>query len=234
MFGCLSVVWASYDHLEIAAIFIFIAAVMDFLDGLAARLLKAYSAIGAQLDSLADMISFGFAPAFLVFEHVLALSDSSALNQMLLFQKWIPVIILLLPFILSIFAALRLARFNIDARQEDYFVGLPTPAMALFFASSVYLFQNTNLHLLFKLMNTIFFWNGLAVLFSLLMISGIRMISFKLRNMRWADNRFQYLFVGISLILLVSLHEISIPIIIIWYIILSFVYHISKVKPVSL
>ncbi|MCF8335107.1 MAG: CDP-alcohol phosphatidyltransferase family protein [Bacteroidales bacterium] len=230
LFGCLSIAWASYDYFGIAAILIFIAAIMDFLDGLVARFLKAYSSIGAQLDSLADMVSFGFAPAFLVFRKVLMLYTPSLKTPALLSLDWISGMAVFLPFILSIFAAFRLAKFNIDTRQNDYFIGLPTPAMALFFAASVYLYQNTEIQLIYRVMNDAFFWDGLAVLFSFLMVSEIKMISLKFKNFRWSDNQFQYLFIGISAILCVSLQTISIPLIILWYVILSFVYHIYNAK----
>ena len=229
-FGCLSIAWASHEHFGIASIFIFIAAILDFLDGLAARVLEAYSPIGAQLDSLADMISFGLAPAFLVFSNVFLLSSVSGQHQGLLSLGLFSGIILVLPFILSVFAGLRLAKFNIDDRQKENFIGLPTPAMALFFASAVYTFQSTDLIFFHNLMNSILFWNGFAVLFSFLMISEIKMIALKFKNLRWADNQFQYLFIGISVILLVSLHAISLPLIILWYVLLSFVYHIYNFK----
>jgi len=131
---------------------------------------------------------------------------------------------------LSIFAGLRLAKFNIDTRQKAHFIGLPTPAMALFFASAVYLFQTTEIQIFYEVMNTIFFWDGFAILFSILMVSEIKMISLKFRNVRWTDNQFQYLFIGISVILLVSLQAMSIPIIILMYVIFSFVYHLCNSK----
>ena len=234
--GCLSIAWASYDYLTIAAIFILIAAILDFSDGLAARFLKAYSPIGAQLDSLADMVSFGLAPAFLVFRNLFNLFSSSGQIQDLLSMNWFSGIALFLPFILSIFAALRLAKFNIDTRQKEYFIGLPTPAMALFFASLIYFFQDTYVQLqwTYKITNVSLFWSGCIILFSLLMVSELRMISIKFKNFRWSDNQFQYLFIGISVILLVSLQAKSIPLIILWYIMLSVVYHIYKAKTLSL
>lgn len=185
LFGCLSIAWASHHHFGIAATFIFIAAIMDFLDGLVANLLKAYSPIGAQLDSLADMVSFGLAPAFLIFINNFIVFSSSLQSQSLLSLSWIFGILLFLPFILSVFAALRLAKFNIDTRQKAYFIGLPTPAMALFFASAVYLFQSTEIQIVYTIMNNIFFWDGFAILFSFLMVSEIKMISLKFRSVRW-------------------------------------------------
>ncbi|MBS3768657.1 MAG: CDP-alcohol phosphatidyltransferase family protein [Bacteroidales bacterium] len=230
LFGCLSIAWASHHYFGIAAIFIFLAAIMDFLDGLAANLLKAHSRIGTQLDSLADMVSFGVAPAFLVFINVLLMFSSSLGSHPLSSLSWNFGILIFLPFILSIFAGLRLAKFNIDTRQKAHFIGLPTPAMALFFASAVYLFQTTEIQIFYEVMNTIFFWDGFAILFSILMVSEIKMISLKFRNVRWTDNQFQYLFIGISVILLVSLQAMSIPIIILMYVIFSFVYHLCNSK----
>ncbi len=232
--GCLSIAYASFGHLWIAAIFVFIAAIFDFSDGLAARLLKAYSPIGVQLDSLADMISFGLAPAFLVFKNASDLFISYQNPQTIASVGWIHGIALFIPFILSVFAALRLARFNIDTRQSEHFVGLPTPAMAIFFVSAIIFFQNTEFQFINTIAHSVIFWDGLAILFSFLMVSELKMIAFKFKNLTWSDNQFQYLFIGISAILLISLQTMGIPLIILWYVILSFVYHVNYAKTVSL
>lgn len=133
--GCMSVFFAVDGQLGLAAVFIFAAAVFDFFDGFSARLLKAYSAIGKELDSLADLVSFGLAPAAIVFTLLeltlfgtnLHIQDIDAsLNQ------WI---LLLSSLVIPVAGAFRLAKFNTDDRQSDQFLGMPIPANAIFFAS---------------------------------------------------------------------------------------------------
>jgi CDP-diacylglycerol--serine O-phosphatidyltransferase len=224
--GSFSIILASGGYIELAVLFIFIAALMDFLDGFAARLLKAYSPIGAQLDSLADMISFGLAPAFLVFRFVLSLYFEGQQTNEFLPLSWIWTPLLVFPLLISVFAALRLAKFNIDPSQSEHFLGLPTPAMALFFASLVYGVFNKHLIAFNDLLANILLWDALVIIFSVLMIAELRMLSLKFQSFKWKSNQFRYLFVGISLILLVSLQTISIPVIILWYILCSLFYHI--------
>jgi CDP-diacylglycerol--serine O-phosphatidyltransferase len=118
--GCVALVFAFDNDTVTAAFFILAAAVFDFCDGFAARLLKAYSPMGKELDSLADVVSFGVAPSAIVFS---MLADGTCFNPFLSFGA----------FLIAVFSALRLAKFNIDTRQNESFIGLPTPACALFF-----------------------------------------------------------------------------------------------------
>ncbi|MDZ7775883.1 MAG: CDP-diacylglycerol--serine O-phosphatidyltransferase [Bacteroidales bacterium] len=124
--GVLAVLLASQGYITIAAWFIVLAAVMDFLDGMAARVLKAYSEVGEQLDSLADLISFGLAPAVLLFQLITHALEGSGLSE----YPEIAYAVILLP----LFSALRLARFNTHDTQKSSFLGLAVPASALFFA----------------------------------------------------------------------------------------------------
>ena len=128
--GCLAVTFAFRGYLDIAVYCIFAAAVFDFFDGFAARLLKAYSPMGLQLDSLADMVSFGVAPAVLL--HVVLYNNLGAsISDLPLFA------VSAIPFVLAVFSGLRLAKFNIDTRQTESFIGMPTPACTLLIASTV-------------------------------------------------------------------------------------------------
>jgi CDP-diacylglycerol--serine O-phosphatidyltransferase len=232
--GCLSIAYASLGHLKVAAILVFAAAILDFSDGLAARILKTSSSMGVQLDSLADMVSFGLAPAFLVFRNASNFLISSDNPQDISSAGGTTGIAIFIPFILSVFAALRLAKFNVDVRQSEHFIGLPTPAMAIFFVSAIYSLQDTDLRFMNAINHSIIFWDGLAIMFSVLMVSELKMIGMKFKNLAWSDNQFQYLFIGISAILLISLQAMGIPLIILWYIILSFVYHVNNAKTASL
>ena len=224
--GCLSIASASRELWDIAVVWIILATILDFLDGFAARLLNAYSSIGGQLDSLADMVSFGIAPAFLLYKNFYGLYAGDFDVQDHLLLSFANTMTIYLPFTLTVAAALRLAKFNMDTRQHDYFLGLPTPAMAIFFASSVYVFRYTPSVKYIEFLDAPVFWIILMLVFSLLMIAELKMFAIKFRNLSWSDNKFQYLFVGISVILLVLLQEISIPIIVVVYIVLSSFYHL--------
>jgi len=157
--GCLAVVFAFDGKLDVALYFVLFAAVLDFLDGFAARLLKAYSAIGKELDSLADLISFGMAPATMLY---VACKDIWSFA----FFKY-------LPFLIVIFSAIRLAKFNIDTRQETDFIGLPTPANAIFFISFANLIYYSEFIISQVLIGVI------TVFFSLLLVSEIKVFSLK-------------------------------------------------------
>lgn len=140
------------------------AAACDFCDGLAARLLHAYSDIGKELDSLADVVSFGVLPALI-------------LHQLMSFQVrgWIT----FLPLILAVFSALRLAKFNVDERQHDQFIGLPTPASALICGSLAYYVYNEPFTVLAEWCGTVWFIPAVAVILSILLVCGLPMFSMK-------------------------------------------------------
>ena len=180
-------------------------ALFDFCDGLSARALKAYSPIGKELDSLADLITFGLAPAVLCIMTLRGFDYCSS------------TLATIYPFIglmLVVFAALRLAKFNTDERQTTSFLGLAVPANALFWCG------------LFQLdLNTIpaapWIIGALVVLFAGLMVSEIPMFSLKFKSLRWADNKVRFIFLAVSVIILALLREKGLSAIIGWYIILS-------------
>jgi CDP-diacylglycerol--serine O-phosphatidyltransferase len=214
-----------YHHLAGAGIFIFIAALFDYLDGTAARVLKAYSELGKQLDSLADLVSFGVAPGLIVFQ-LLSLHCTNGCN---ILEQWniIPYLALLIP----VCSALRLAKFNIDLRQEINFIGLPTPANAIFFASIPMILQiQYRIHTFIKLDFMVALFSdprvlaALAVFFSYLLISDFRMFSMKFKSMSWKENQQRYVFLIISLILLLIFSISAVPMVIVAYLLLSVAY----------
>lgn len=174
--GCIAIVLAFEGAFIWVVFWVIIAAVFDFFDGMAARLLNAPSKIGKELDSLADVVSFGVAPAIAVF---ILLRDYTFYNDSLtLIQSYIPY----LAFIIPVFSALRLAKFNIDERQTTAFLGLPTPANAIFWIAYVYgIYTSNNSTFLFLTL-------GLVLVLSLLMVSEIPMFSFKLKNLKIKGN----------------------------------------------
>lgn len=205
--GCIAIYFAFQGNYPVVLILILIAAVFDFLDGFAARLLKAYSPMGKELDSLADVISFGLAPGVVAFS--------------LLSQGESPFWVACAGFIIPVFSALRLAKFNIDERQTSSFIGLPTPANALFwvgmgYSFSSYLIENNWIVLV------------LAVLFSGMLVSEIPMFSLKFKSLKWKPNQLQYLFLLVSIILLAAFQLDAFAPIIAWYIVLSVITAIFR------
>lgn len=224
--GCLALVFVFKDEFEIAAWFIFFAVLFDFCDGLAARALKAYSALGMQLDSLADMVSFGVVPAAML--HRLLIKANSDLLS-------VPVLGILLsgfPFIITVFSALRLAKFNIDERQHDSFLGLTTTANAILIVSSVvaankyqifsYVFSNDILIML------------LCIVVSVLLVCEIPMFSLKIKfgeSQIIKKNTVQiiFLFAALTLIIIFGCAGISLSIILyILYSIIKSIKHQNK------
>lgn len=228
--GAIAMMLASGGQTGTACYFILLAAVFDFLDGLVARWLGVHSSIGEQLDSLADMVSFGLAPAFLLFQHLRYIQpvhgEMLSLNNLSV-ATWLG---LGVPFLITLCAALRLARFNTDVRQKDSFIGVPTPAAALFFATILLIYYQHQHGQQVQLFNSSWFWGALAVAFSGLMLAPVKMFSLKFKHLRWQNNQIRYVFVLISLFLLVSLQAVALPLIIVWYILLSIVYHIFDKK----
>ena len=181
----------------------------DFFDGFTARLLRQYSDIGVQLDSLADMVSFGVAPSAAMY----ALAANS--TAMYALPYWLTASLVFVPFIMAAFSALRLAKFNIDDTQHDSFEGMPTPANALFCLSFVYAVVSTEKSVAIE-------WIALiSVVMAALLVSPIRMFSFKLKNLSWKQNKMQYIFILLAIVALLTLGAYAVPTIIVIYIVLS-------------
>lgn len=218
--GCMAVLW-SFDDLRISALFIFAAAIFDFADGMAARLLRANSNIGKELDSLADIVSFGVAPAMIM--HRLLIMSITYKDSSFNFESatWIQLLIVLSPFLLVVFSAIRLARFNVDIRQEDKFLGLPTPATGIFIAAISYRLITSDIDLLSNYILSTPLLIGLIVLLSYLMISNIPMFSLKFKNFSFSENKLRFIFLSIAIILILFLKLSALPVLIIVYVILS-------------
>jgi len=223
--GVVSITLVLQGNMVWAALFIFIAGLFDFLDGMAARVLDARSELGKQLDSLADVVSFGVAPGVIVFTLLSAGCEGSC--NILERMHITPYFALLIP----VMSAIRLAKFNIDLRQEENFIGMPTPANAVFFASiPLVLFAGHQFYPLIRLeFLADFFANTrslaiLTVLMSYLLISDIRMFSLKFKTMGWKGNEPRYLFLVLTALLLVMFSVGGIPLSILCYFLLSLVF----------
>jgi CDP-diacylglycerol--serine O-phosphatidyltransferase len=235
-----------------AAYLIGIAALFDFLDGMSARLLKAYSEIGKQLDSLADLVSFGVAPAAILFQ---MLKKSQKIEALSLHLPFLNILILSSAALIIIFSAWRLAKFNIDQRQSDSFIGMPTPAVAIFIASLPIIKETDpgNLIIISKILDinlpfsillgwialqvfvleSIKFFLPVIVILSFLLVSEFPMFSLKFKNMSFKDNRIRYIFLMISFILIIFLQFMSIPFIIITFAVMSGIKNISDYRKLN-
>ncbi|MCX6291288.1 MAG: CDP-diacylglycerol--serine O-phosphatidyltransferase [Bacteroidetes bacterium] len=219
--GCVAVVMIFHDHLDRAAYLVFIAAIFDFLDGFAARIFNVHSAMGKELDSLADVITFGLVPGAVMYKLFL-LSDFSMVASGGVFQKTFQ----FFPFIVTVFSALRLAKFNIDTRQSESFIGLPTPANTLFIVSLPLILQNDDFHLSALILNPYFLVITTVVL-SFLMVAGLPLFSLKFKSFDWKKNRYQFLLLGSAVVLVAIFYFVAIPLIVLLYLLLSYIKNVS-------
>ncbi|MEJ2901540.1 CDP-diacylglycerol--serine O-phosphatidyltransferase [Pedobacter panaciterrae] len=204
--GCIGIVYAFNGALETAAYFVLLSGIFDFFDGFAARLLNVKSNIGKDLDSLADMVSFGFLPGVVMYQ-LLSQSDYAS--------PYLPY----LAFIITVFSALRLAKFNNDTRQTEDFIGLNTPMNTLFIVSLPFIQKDYP-----SVINSTLLLIGLTALLSWLLVSEIRIFSLKFSSTSWAQNKIKYIFLIISALLLPFLKFAAIPFILVLYIGLSILH----------
>lgn len=201
--GCIALYMVFNDQPLEASYLIALAGVFDFFDGAAARWLSVTSEIGKQLDSLADLVSFGLVPGSLIFH----LIENSSLRTFSFIALLIPIC-----------SAYRLAKFNIDERQQYHFIGLPTPANSLFFGSFPLImhFQSESLfaRLLYMPEIILFF----TVVLSWTLVSKLPLFSFKFSNIKYAENTIRFNFIALSLILFITIKFSAIPVLIISYI----------------
>lgn len=202
-----SLIWAGYC--------LFIAAFLDYLDGFSARILNAKSEIGLQLDSLADVVSFGVAPGFIMFQMIYSTVASSDSLTYLPF----------LGFIIPLFSALRLAKFNIATNQTDQFIGMPTPAVGLTIASfpiiAYQAYMSVDSDVYFGFIANVYFLVGATVFLSLMMVSPLPMFALKFKSYTWKENKLKYAFAIVSLILFAWLSFSAVPLITLLYLLLS-------------
>ncbi|MDE5678656.1 CDP-diacylglycerol--serine O-phosphatidyltransferase [Phocaeicola sp.] len=208
--GCIASVMAFNGNYNLAISFIIAGAVFDFFDGMLARLFKVSSSLGKELDSLADDITFGFAPSAIVF----------SLFKEVYYPEFLIPVANYMPytaFLISVFSALRLGKFNIDPRQSNTFIGMPTPANALFWGS---LTVGAHSFLTSDSFNALYLFI-LVVVMSFLLVAEIPMFSLKFKSLNWKQNKISYLFLIVCIPLLVCLRVSGFAAIILWYIMLS-------------
>ena len=206
--GCIALYFTFKGELVFTAYLIGLAAIFDFMDGAAARLLNVSNPIGKELDSLSDMVSFGLVPGSVVF-HLLEESPLSQYSFMAL--------------IIPIFSAYRLAKFNVDENQNENFIGLPTPANCLVFISIPLITtfnSESTIAYLFEIPEILLI---ITIIMSLALVSRINMFSLKFKNLKFQDNKFRFFIITMSIILLTWLEFSAIPLIILLYIMMSIV-----------
>ncbi|MDY5969241.1 MAG: CDP-alcohol phosphatidyltransferase family protein [Bacteroidales bacterium] len=233
--GVVAARMAAFGRFQEAAAFIVLGIVLDFFDGMAARILKVESPLGRELDSLADVVTSGVAPGFILFG--------------LLWEHSTSTLIKYIAFLIPVFAAYRLAKFNLDETQHHSFRGLPAPANALFWAGvgvvseicvsglsflpvlmksivgygvwdSVFLPSDPTSTTMYNV-TTLVVLAGVSLVLDILMVSRVPMFSLKFKNLSWKDNSLRYVFILICGVLLVFFGYAGIPLMIVWYIILS-------------
>jgi CDP-diacylglycerol--serine O-phosphatidyltransferase len=235
-FGCIAIVYtlqngiiitADADGTELldipekiwmASLFIGLAAVVDFLDGFVARLFNATSDMGKQLDSLADVVSFGVAPGMIIYQFLrLSIAqDEGGLDSSIF---W-----LLPAFILPCAAAWRLARFNLDNSQSYSFKGMPVPAAGIFVASLPLIYWNVNQAWVFELLLSKWFLYGIILLLSWLMVSSIPLLSLKFKDFSLKNNLPKYLLVALSMVALITIKWLAVPVIVLAYVLISLLF----------
>ena len=202
--GIVACIFAYNSRFDLALLFVLIGATLDFMDGAMSRLLRVSSSLGKELDSLADVITFGLVPGMIAFRLLGPLAEV---------WEYMPY----LGFLITLFSTYRLGKFNIDERQTTSFIGLATPANAIFWLGLAYGYQS--------LLSAVSPWFVLVavVVSSYLLVCELPMFSFKFHNFGWAENRIRYMFILGAIVLAVVFFRQSLPLIILWYILLSVV-----------
>lgn len=213
--GLLAILLVQEGNFVLSAILLAIALVCDFLDGFVARLLKVHSEMGKQLDSLADMVTFGVLPGFVLYK-LFGMAHTMAEP----FPDWLNYIAFLVP----VFSALRLAKFNIDTRQSEHFIGLPTPANALFiFSLALIVSQSENESLNIVLLHP-FLLSAVSVVCSLLLVAELPLIALKFKNYSLRDNAGRFILIAASIVLFAFLRLRALAFVIPLYLLLSLIF----------
>ena len=213
--GCIAVVFVSESNYEMAFYMVCLGIFFDFFDGFFARLFKVSSPLGLQLDSLADMVTSGVVPGYVMY----TLFVKSANPHDVIGSAFIP----FLGFIVTLGSCYRLANFNIDTRQTDSFIGLPTPANALFILSLPLVIEFSDSLMVFEILTNHWVLLGIALCSAYVLNAEIPLFALKIKKFNLKDNALQIVFLLTSLVMLIFLHYIAIPLIIIFYVLLSVV-----------
>jgi CDP-diacylglycerol--serine O-phosphatidyltransferase len=225
--GSVAVVFAVHNNFVAAAAFVFLGIFFDFFDGLLARKLNVQSELGVQLDSLADMVTSGLVPGIVMFKLI---SMSINAPEIVTQDNWSSNVsfsdlniapIALIGLFVTLASAYRLAKFNIDEEQQSYFKGLPTPANTLLIMSLPLIIEFQNSNIATSLILNQWFLIGFTLVSCYLLNSNIKLFALKFKDFSVVNNRYRYVLIIATILLLVLFHFIAIPIIILLYILLS-------------
>lgn len=225
--GLVALVYAFDDNLQMAFFWVCLGIFFDFWDGFAARVLKVSSPLGVQLDSLADMVTSGVVPGVVMYQmlaHIQENYEQYTITEDTFYMKLVPFI----GFVITLGACMRLAKFNIDTRQTDSFIGLPTPANALFILSIPLIMNTTESDFVFNIFSNPYVLVGISLFSAFIMNAELPLFSLKTKNKNLSDNKLTLLFLGICALLLLFFRFEAIPLIIIFYIILSVLLNKTK------
>ena len=209
--GCIALVFISEYNVEMAFFFVCIGIFLDFFDGFFARLFQVTSPLGLQLDSLADMVTCGVVPGYVMF-----MLMQKAQNPAFLFLPY-------LGFIITLGACYRLANFNIDTRQTDSFIGLPTPANALFILSLPLILHYSESLIVLEILTNQFVLILITVLSAYMMNAEIPLFSLKIKDFKFKKNAFKIVFLGLSVLLLVFFQYLGVALTIATYVLMSII-----------
>ncbi len=218
--GCIALVYASEENFEIAFFFVCLGIFFDFFDGFFARLLNVSSPLGLQLDSLADMVTSGVVPGFVMFK---MLTNSVSSDPSLIYLPY-------LGFIITLGSCYRLANFNIDTRQTDSFIGLPTPANAIFILSLPLILKNTDSLILLELLTNCWVLIIVTLVSAFILNAEIPLFALKIKKFNFKDNVLQIVFLLISLLLLIVFKFSGVALIIVFYVMLSVIMNLITGK----
>ncbi|PCH52769.1 MAG: phosphatidylserine synthase [Flavobacteriaceae bacterium] len=228
--GTIAVLFAVHNDLVMASYFVFLGIIFDFFDGFVARILNVQGELGKQLDSLADVVTSGVVPGIVMYQLLFNALHKQWLNNLsceignwIIFDEyhlhWIPFIGL----IITLAAAYRLAKFNIDERQTSSFIGLPTPAATMVVLSLPLILAFSSNGLANNMIGNVWFLIGLTLALSYLMNAEIPLFSLKFKDYSWKNNKVKLVFIGLSVILSILLQFVAIPLVITVYILISLV-----------
>ncbi|QNM86281.1 CDP-alcohol phosphatidyltransferase family protein [Polaribacter pectinis] len=223
--GTVATIFAVQGDFVTAGLLVVIGIFFDFFDGFAARLLNVSGELGKQLDSLADMVTSGVVPGIIMFN---LLIDKQIETGSFTDEFTLPTFLPFLGLLLTLGACYRLAKFNIDTRQSDSFIGLPTPAMSLFVISLPLIQMNTEIEFVQSLLSNNYFLIAITLLLTYLMNAELPLFSLKFKDYSVKNNVVKYLFLVISLLMIIFLQYISIPLIILLYVVLSIISNYGK------
>ena len=224
--GTLATIFAVSGYFEMTALFVVLGVFLDFFDGFFARILKVPGELGKQLDSLADMVTSGVVPGIVLF---ILLGNNQQIPYEINTEFKVSMGLPLIGLLVTLAACYRLAKFNLDTRQSESFIGLPTPAMSLFIISLPLVQMHSDIDFVKDLIGNNYFLIGITILFSFLMNSEFYLFSLKFKNYGIRENLFKYTLILLSIILLVTIEYLAVPVIIMCYVILSMLKNMKKV-----